>query len=270
MRVRSFFTRQMVPFWALPALAMLVAADRAAGQDSDTRPGIAVLPFDVAQLTGESGAGLNFGLQQILATELGANPALRMIDRRALNDVMREIDLHGSGRVDSETAARIGRIVGARYMIGNSYFDNAGHVRLDARIIDVETTEVINAARASGSRNDLYDLLRDLAREVMHRVDLPPLPDAIEEERRSQIVPMEAIDLFSFAVDYDEDGNVQEAVKTLNLVIERWPGYSDAVGLRDKIMRRVGDLNVGPVANAAPVRQERPQGCVVPRALSHP
>ena len=240
MRVRSFLARRMLWLPALLAVSTLAATGPAAGQETDTRPGIAVLPFDVAQLTGEAGAGLNFGLQQILVTELAANPALRMIDRRALNDVMREIELHGSGRVDGETAAQIGRIVGARYMIGNGYFDNSGDVRLDARIIDVETTEVINTARVSGSRDDLFELLQDLAGDVMDGVDLPPLPDAIEEERRSQIVPMEAIDLFSFAVVSDEDGNRAEALETLEVVINNWPDYTDAMGLRDQILSRGG------------------------------
>lgn len=215
---------------------------RLLGQASDNRPGIAVLPFDVTQIppTDLADAGLNFGLQQMLVTDLEANSALRIVDRRSLNDVMQELDLGGSGRVDGETAARIGRIVGARYMIGAAYFDNSGEVRLDARIIDVETTEVINTARVSDERDHLFDLTGELADAITAEVDLPPLPEAVREERRAHSVPMEAIELYTYAVKSDEAGDMEEAVQYLDMALERWPEYADAAALRGELMSRSG------------------------------
>ncbi len=77
--------------------ALVVASAPALGQEQDTRPGIAVLPFDVTQLPPTASlvdSGLNFGLQHILLSELNVNPALRIIERRELNEIRREFGLH--------------------------------------------------------------------------------------------------------------------------------------------------------------------------------
>ena len=230
MRIRSVV--------GLAILLTAVCTLTAEGQEPDTRPGVAVLPFDVAQLppVDLTGSGLNFVLQQMLLTELGANPTIRIVDRRALNDVMRELDLTASGNVDGETAAQLGRFVGARYMIGASYVDNFGEVRLDARIISVETTEVIATARVTDAKEELFRLVEGLASEVTEGVDLPPLPVQVREVRRSQRPPMEAIILFASALEQDETGNVDAALKTLEQLIEEFPDYTDPAAERSRIL----------------------------------
>ena len=230
MRIRSVI--------ALAILLTAVCTLTAEGQEPDTRPGVAVLPFDVAQLppVDLTGTGLNFGLQQMLLSELEANAAIRIVDRRALNDVMRELDLTASGNVDGETAAELGRFVGARYMIGASYVDNFGDVRLDARIISVETTEVIATARVTDSIEKLFDLMGDLAQKVTVGVDLPPLPVEAREARLSQEPPMEAFILFSHALGQDEGGDQVAALQTLEQLIAEFPDYTEPAAERSRIL----------------------------------
>ena len=209
----------------------------ALGQEPDNRPGIAVLPFDVAQLppTDLADSGLNFGLQHILLSELNANPALRIVERRVLNEIMDEFGLHGSANIDQQTQAELGRIVFARYMVGTSYFDDRGDVRLDVRIIDVETSEIILTARVSGS-DPLYDLIGALAVEVTDGVDLPPLSGTIREARSSETMPMEAIRLLSLAVGRHEAGEMDEAIQFLTAGIERYPNVSEFTDLRAEML----------------------------------
>ncbi len=215
---------------------LLLASAPAFGQEPDTRPGIAVLPFDVTQLPPSSdlaGSGLNFGLQHILLSELEANPALRIVERRALNEIMEEFGLHGSANIDQRTQAQLGRLVFARYMVGTSYFDLSGDVRLDARIIDVETSEIILTARVTGS-DPLFDLTGTLAERVTSGVDLPPLPDAVREARM-ETMPQEAIRLLSLAVREQEKGEMDQAIEFLTLGIDRYPNVSAFTDLRAEI-----------------------------------
>ena len=225
------------PILTIVFAALVVSAAPAFGQQPDSRPGIAVLPFDVTQLPPADlgGSGLNFGLQHILLSELGGNPALRVIERRVLNEIMEEYGLHGSANVDQQTQAELGRIVFARYMVGTSYFDDRGNVRLDVRIIDVETTEIILTARVSG-REELFDLIGELAEAVTNGVDLPPLPGAVREARSEQTMPMEAIRLLSLAVREHEAGEVDQAIQYLTVGIDRYPNVSDFADLREEIL----------------------------------
>ena len=232
-----------VTFQAVCLLALLTLGGpaHAQAQDVDTRPGIAVLPFDVTQLppTDLAGSGLNFGLQHMLLSELDGNPTLRIVERRVLNEVMQEFDLHGRGNVDGQTAAELGRIVFARYMVGTSYFDDRGEVRLDARVIDVETTEVIQTARVRG-REQVFDLITRLAEAVTEVIDLPPLPEGVREARSEEQVPPaeagEALRLLSLAIASEEYGDVDQAIEYLSNAIDRWPNYSEAVELRTKLL----------------------------------
>ena len=235
MRARHF-TVVSAPVFTIVFAALVVSAAPVFGQE-DTRPGIAVLPFDVTQLppTDLAGSGLNFGLQHILLSELGGNPALRVIERRVLNEIMEEFGLHGSANIDQSTQADLGRLVFARYMVGTSYFDDRGDVRLDARIIDVETSEIILTARVSGTEA-LYDLLGELAEAVTDGVDLPPLPGAVQEARSEVTMPMEAIRLLSLAVREHEAGENDQAIQYLTVGIDRYPNVSDFADLRAEIL----------------------------------
>ena len=228
------------PILTIACAALVVASAPAFGQEPDNRPGIAVLPFDVTQLPPSSdlaSSGLNFGLQHILLSELEANPALRIVERRALNEIMEEFGLHGSANIDQRTQAQLGRLVFARYMVGTSYFDLSGDVRLDARIIDVETSEIILTARVSGM-DGLYDLIGALAEQVTDGVDLPPLPSDVQEARSSDTEPMsmEAIRLLSLAVREHEAGETDQALQYLAVAIDRYPNISAFTDLRAEIL----------------------------------
>jgi len=218
-----------------------LAPIRTDAQEPDDRPGIGILPFDLTQLPPAdlSESGLNFGLQQILISELGANSALRVIERRAISEVMQELDLHGSGQVDAATAADIGQIVGARYMIGGTYRNWFDKVEIHLRVFSVETTEIIaTTVTEERALEELGRLMREGAAALTAGLDLPRLPRAVEEQRRSFEPPTEAIDLFSYAVARDEHREPEKALETLQLLVERWPEYGDAVALRDEIRGR--------------------------------
>ena len=126
------------------ALAMgLIGPASAMGQD--TRPGIAVWPFENGGSYGQDAEdfeALRVGLQQILITELARNGSMRVVERARLNELIQEQDLGASGRVDPNTAAQVGKLVGAKFMVLGGFVDLFGDFRIDARIVDVETGEL--------------------------------------------------------------------------------------------------------------------------------
>ncbi len=109
----------------------------------DTRPGIAVLPFTNGGSYGqdkENFAALERGIPATLIAELTLNPALRLVERAETQRLLDEQNLAESGRVDAATAAKIGSLVGARYIITGTFIDYYGKFRVDARIVDVART----------------------------------------------------------------------------------------------------------------------------------
>src|SRR3989441_4809141 len=100
---------------ALLSLALLGCIGRelgAQGRGQDTRPGIAVLPFDNSGSYGqdkENFDALQKGIAGMLISELAANPAARVVEREEIEKLLAEQSLGASGKVTPETAAKIGR-----------------------------------------------------------------------------------------------------------------------------------------------------------------
>lgn len=213
----------------LGILVAAMVAVPAGGAAQDVRPGVAVLPFDNGGSYGqerEDFEALQIGLQQMLLTELAVNRNLRVVGRGRLRELMREQDLGASGRVDPATAARIGRLVGAHYVIVGGFVDFYGDFRMDARIVNVETGEIVKSERVRDRREQLYDLVVGLASQLTRGVDLPPLPRQAYEERRRRDVPEEAVRLYTKALLYQDRGDTTRAVQLLNQVKTEFPAYS--------------------------------------------
>lgn len=223
--------RRVVRQAVLAALASVTALPAPLiAQDPDTRPGIAVFPFNNNYVGSNPSDfdGLESGLQQMMITELVQNTNLRIVERSQLRALMEEQDLGATGRVDPATAARLGRIVGARYVILGSYTDIFGDVRMDAQVVDAETSEYIRAEQIRANRSELYRMLVDLSAQVVAGLNLPPLPAPAREARRAREIPPEAITLFSRAQLAADGGQRDRAIQLYRQVADRFPDLTEA------------------------------------------
>jgi curli biogenesis system outer membrane secretion channel CsgG len=59
-------------------------------------------------------------LQDMLASELVSTKAFQVLERKELDAVLGEQDLGASGRIDKNTAAKIGKIKGAKYLVSGT------------------------------------------------------------------------------------------------------------------------------------------------------
>lgn len=105
-------------------------------------PAVAVLYFDYDGSSEEMGF-LRKGLAQMLVTDLAAVPQVKVVERARLQDVLDELELGRSRKIDAHTASRIGKLLGARYLVMGGYFDIGGTLRVDARVVEVETGTVV-------------------------------------------------------------------------------------------------------------------------------
>jgi TolB-like protein len=216
--------------FALFALCVALPA-AATAQEFDTRPGMAVFPFTNGGSFGpdrEDLAALEVGIQQMLLTELAQNENLRIVERSQLRAILEEQGLVTSGRVDPRTAAQVGRLVGARYVITGVFMDVYGTFRLDARVVDVETGEVLKTEEVRDRRQNIYQLLVDMAGRITQGVSLPPLEVAMAEQRRARAIPAEAVTLFSRAQVYQDGGRHEQAIELYRQIAQRFPEMTEA------------------------------------------
>src|SRR5437762_13627480 len=114
---------------------------------ADQRPTVAVLYFDYSGKDPEM-AVLKKGLAQMLISDLSSLEGIRLVERDRLEEILAELKLGQTAKIDPQSAAKVGKLLGARYMVLGGYFDLMETLRADARVAEVETGKVIQATGA--------------------------------------------------------------------------------------------------------------------------
>lgn len=137
----------------------------AAAHARDQRPTVAVLYFDYDGADEDMGF-LRKGLAQMLVTDLIGVAEIQVVERARLEEVLAELELNRSNKIDKRSATRIGKLLGARFLVMGGYFDLKGTLRIDARVIDVETGKVLHSVGASRKAEEFMALEQQLGEQL--------------------------------------------------------------------------------------------------------
>jgi TolB-like protein len=223
MRARAVMT-------VLSLVPVLLSAQQ---RNQDTRPGIAVLPFSNGGSYGqgkEDFEALERGIAGMMISELSQNPAARVVERQEIQRLVDEQNLGAQGRVDPQTAAKLGKLVGARYMVMGTFVDFYGDFRVDVRLINTETGEVVKTESERMQRDHMFDIIRNIAARLMKDANLPALQrqGGASDQRMGRQVPTEALTYYSRALLYSDHGQKDKAVEMFNRALAIFPGYAEA------------------------------------------
>jgi len=171
MRMRGFA-------WLVGGL--LLAGLAVPAQAASNRPTIAVMDFDYGAVNNWwSGVWGNYdigkGMADQVVDELVNDGSFRVIERKKLDTVLAEQDFQQSDRADPHGAAKIGKVLGVKFIVAGSITKFAtsdknygaggivkgpiggfglkkskSEVELTARVIDVETGEILISAKGKG------------------------------------------------------------------------------------------------------------------------
>src|SRR5947208_15248303 len=110
-------SRSIVSLWTAVLVWPTVGGLGGQAHGQDTRPGIAVFPFDNGGSYGQDKDNfdaLQKGIAGLMISDLAANAAVRVVERDELQKLLDEQNLGaaGAGRVEPQTAAKNGRVDG--------------------------------------------------------------------------------------------------------------------------------------------------------------
>jgi len=125
-------------------------------------PTVAVLYFDYDGKDEELGV-LRKGLAQMLISDLAGGNGYTVVERARLQDLIDEMQLGQSKKFDRKTAAKIGKLLGARYLVLGSYFSLFGTLKIDACVVNVETGANVRCVGAGGKPEDFIHMQQELS-----------------------------------------------------------------------------------------------------------
>jgi TolB-like protein len=201
--------------------------------NGQTRTSVAVLPFENPGSYGQDKVvfqALELGIAAMLASALAHHPALQAVDPAKVSQALQARSPSTARRVDASTAAQVGKSLGARYAISGSFTDFYGKFRINARVVDAGSGEILkvvsNADPKLQDRTALGAIIQDAAERIAAAIRLPPFPEDAAARVRS--VPTEALTLFSRGLLYESQGEKAQAADAYQRALNDFPSYEEA------------------------------------------
>lgn len=123
-------------------------------------------------------------IPESISTTMAKGGQLEIVERSRLESALKEMEMSMIGIVDEETAVELGRAVGASAILVGSFVSIGSILRINARLIDVQTSKVIKAESVQGQvGEEIFDLMDLMATSMEEQlVGRPTVVEVVEPE----------------------------------------------------------------------------------------
>ncbi len=196
---------------------------------------IAILYFDNGSDNAEL-SRLRKGLADMLISDLSKIKMLNVIERARLEEILKEQKLNNSKEFDASTASKVGKLLGVQYILTGAFFDIMGSMRMDARIIDVETGKIIKSEGIDGPTTTFFDLEKKLVVKIAGglNVDLADANTSTASEKQTSL-SYETSLLYSDGLNQLDKGEKAKAIETFKKVLQKNPDFVPAKQALNKL-----------------------------------
>ncbi len=115
---------------------------------------------------------LSKGLADMLISDLNGLPGINMIERASLQKVLEEQALALTGLSDESNAVEVGKILQANHLISGAYILNDDMIRVDIKLIDVESAAILHAFDVKGDIDDIFELETEIVTNLRQKLNL--------------------------------------------------------------------------------------------------
>ncbi len=185
----------------LAPLASLADVRPAIPPGDPDRKTVAVLRFD--NNSGDNQYDpLGKGIAAMMITDLGTVESIQLVEREKTQDLVDEMQMQHTALFDQRTAAQMGKLVGAQYVVTGAIMALDPRIRIDTRVIRVQTGEIVKTAHVTGEQKKFFDLQQKLSKELIDGLDVALSPEEAEKLRKQQ--ESERVDDLKVQLDYAE------------------------------------------------------------------
>lgn len=194
---------------------LILAVTHAFGQ---TRT-ISVLYFENTTKNADY-AWFSKGAADMLITGLAAAPEISVIEREQLQKIIQQQEESLSDLYDAKNAVRIGKLVSAGEIVIGAYIVLKDTLRIDAKVVAVETGKVEKSVQASGPLDRLFAVQRDLTLRVLKELGVK-----VPEEGTSDTESVEAAKAYYTGINFLDEGSFDQAARSFQQAVKFDPFY---------------------------------------------
>ncbi len=213
------------PITFILALATLAAA-APSPESLAPRKTVAVLYFD--NHTGKPDYDpLGKGIAAMMISDLGAVQDIQLVERERMQDMVKEMETQRTSYYDSTTAVKVGRMMGAEYIVVGAFAALQPRMRIDTRVVRVATGEIVKTAQVTGDEDKFFDLEQKLAKNLIDGLGLALSPEQqaalAEQQEQNRVDAVSTMLSFSNSLNLYDRGQYGDAAQMMLPVVQASP-----------------------------------------------
>jgi TolB-like protein len=172
---------------------------------------------------------LERGMAELLITDLSRSAQLTIVERDRMQALSDEIQLSQSGRVDSATAVRAGKLMQAGRLINGQIIQAGNGLTMNASVVEVSTGQIGEAATANSNTLDqLFAMEKQLVLAIFARLEVRLTPAERQLVDRRPTQNMNAFLAYSRGLQAADDGRFDDAARFFDNARTLDPGFGAA------------------------------------------
>ena len=156
------------------------------------------------------------GLADMLISDLSGIESVNMVEREKLDAILKEIDLGESKFIDNATAQKMGKGLGAQYILTGSFIVMGDDFRIDARLVNVGNGEIVFSKAVEGNKETFFDIQDDLANEIIEKLQLNTSNRILSDMKKYGTKSFEAWDEWRTGQNLFDIGNYDSSIVHFN------------------------------------------------------
>jgi tetratricopeptide (TPR) repeat protein len=219
---------------ALTRQELQVAAKAAVAQEQQlatktaSAKTVAVMPL---RFTGADSTllPLERGMAELITIDLSRSHELTVVERAKLQALLDEIALQQSGRTDSTTNVRAGKIIQAGRIVNGQMVQTAKRLRVDAAIVNTQTSGLAGGAANENTLDELFTIEKAIVLQLFDSlgVTLTTAERNAIEQRPTR--SMQAFLAYSRGLRLEDQGKYDEASRNYREALRIDPSFGGAM-----------------------------------------
>ncbi|MFN0157646.1 MAG: CsgG/HfaB family protein [Bacteroidota bacterium] len=179
------------------------------------------------------------GFSELMINQLQGTVKLKVVERERIQWILEEIGLENEpGKFDPASAVRVGKQLGVHTVLLGSFIKLKDQIKLLARLVKVETSEILATEEATGDADDFFELTEKLGVKVAGKINV-----AVTREDLSQGTETKSLDAmmsYSEGLVLLEKGNYKLAYDKFLEAVEKDPAYEKAKTKAESLRPLIG------------------------------